>query len=148
MCQKLKYLISTILFCFLSSSCQSHVNIHMDASNSLNPDIRKHIAEPVGLSIFQLKEKQKFTQASYFSLIDEPSQILDKDYIDPVINIMISPSESKDIKIKLNPETKYIGIVAAFESIESARWKQIILLEGSHKKNITLKLENRMLKLN
>ena len=126
------------LVCALLVSCQSEVGLHMNAGKNLNPDFQRNTSEPVAIQVYQLKDPKKFNDANFFQITDDPDKTLGTDFLAPMSSFMISPSQKQDVFVKLNSDTKYFGLIAAFQSIDNAKWKAIIPLEGDHKKNITI----------
>ncbi|MES2616062.1 MAG: type VI secretion system lipoprotein TssJ [Bdellovibrionota bacterium] len=136
-----------VLLLLLASlvSCQSQVSLHVSGNQNLNQDIQRRVPEPVSVQVYQLKSDQKFKEANFFQIVDNPEKTLGADYLPPVFSFMLSPNQKQDVSVKLNSDAKYFGIVAAFHAIDNAKWKAIIPLEGNSKKNITLILKDRNL---
>lgn len=133
------------LFSILLVSCQSEVSLHVNANKILNPDFHKNMSEPVSIHVYQLKDPKKFNEANYFQITDDPDKTLGADFLSPMTSFMVSPNQKREFSVKLNSDTKYFGLIAAFQSIDNSKWKVVVPLEGNHKKNITIHLKDRSL---
>ncbi len=113
------------------SACSSAVKpTKMDGtitiSNSVNPDHTGR-PSPVIVRLYQLRNSGIFTGADFFTLYDDESSLLSADLISrEEYNLL--PGEVKSINPLLDPETHYIGVVAAFRDIEASTWRAISIL--------------------
>ncbi len=145
---KISFPLFFVFFSFILVSCQSEIGLHMSANKILNPDSRRKISEPVSVQVYQLKKTEKFKNADFYQLIDNPEKTLGDEYVAPMTSFMISPNQEQDVSVKLNSETKYFGIVAAFESIDNDKWKLVVPIENNHTRGIKIHLKNRSLIIN
>jgi type VI secretion system protein VasD len=136
-------ILFNLFLILVMTSCQSQVDFHAGATKNINPDIVKKTFNPVSIMVYQMKENAKFEEVDFFQLIDSPESALGSDFLPPLTAFMISPNEKKEIQIDLRKDAKFIGVVAAFQSIEGSQWKKIIALEGESKSNIYVKVKGR-----
>lgn len=94
------------------------------ASDRLNPDINNR-ASPILLGIYELKSSIPFKGLDYYQISNASHKKLASSVID-FNELEIRPSENKYYKQLLNPNTRYLGLIAAYRNIENAQWKQII----------------------
>ncbi len=80
------------------------------------------------VKIYQLKNADKFRNASFESLIFNPEEILGDDLIpDSKYEKTLIPGESFQInEYEIKPEAGYIGIVGDFHSPAKDSWLQVI----------------------
>jgi len=144
---KFAFSLLLILSIFISS-CQSTVDLHVDANKNLNPDFQRKTQQPVSIQVYQMKDPKKFNEANFFQITDEPEKTMGPDLLAPMNNFMIIPNQKQNISVKLNSDAKFLGIIAAFESIDNSKWRAVVPLEGKHKSDISIQLKDKILTVN
>lgn len=96
----------------------------IQAQSIINPNALGQPA-PLVVIFYQLKDINNFNNAEFFSLYQNPQQTLGSDYITSRQAIIL-PGETKKLTLALQPDTCFIGIVAAFQQLNSAVWQAII----------------------
>lgn len=96
------------------------------ASEDSNPN-REGRASPVTVVIYQLKSAEAFSSGDFFNLYQADSGMLGADLIQRT-DMQIQPGQSLEIASKFDPETNYIGVLAAFRDIDSAQWRAVVAL--------------------
>ncbi len=100
------------------------VALTITTSSDLNPDPDGR-PSPVVLQIYRLKDVDAFNNARFFELYDNGKQILGQDLVD-VSEIELSPSVNRTVQVDgMTVETAYLGLLAAFRDIDSARWRVV-----------------------
>jgi|GEM_PF-1719843 len=117
-----------------ASTSMRNVNMHIDAAQYLNPNTHG-IAEPLILSIYQLKAPMKFKQATYSDLLLNTSQKLGDDLIDKE-SIEVRPAENASHTVQIDSDVKYIGIIASYRNINNAIWRTVVTIPNIHDKKI------------
>lgn len=107
------------------------VSREIKASADLNPDPWDR-PSPVVLRIYYLREANAFTQAEFFPLYDTETEVLGAGLIASE-ELVIQPGESREQQAAINPETRYVGAMAAFRDIEHAQWRALMELSEEHK---------------
>jgi len=112
-------------------ACSSGVKpTEIDGSISMaydtNPDHTGR-PSPVIVRIFQLRNFGVFTSADFFKLYENESSILSGDLISREEYNLI-PGEEKSITLLLDPQTQYVGVIAAFRDIEHSTWRAVSTL--------------------
>ena len=90
---------------------------------SVNPDVRGR-PSPVVVRIYELKAVTAFNAADFFTLFDREAEALGADLVGREEYLM-RPGENRPYQRQLQPDTKFIGVAAAFRDLENARWKQV-----------------------
>ncbi len=144
----MKQYICLILILFTLAGCQHDGNIrtrfNFSAASYLNPDI-DGTPSPVVVNLYELKSPAEFKQASYSELSNNPANVLGNNLIDRQ-TIEVRPGDVKDITQYVTPETRYIGIIAAYRNIDTAEWKKVIdIPDGSSKVGIAVNLQSQNL---
>jgi len=96
----------------------------LEAVESVNPDGQGR-ASPLVIKIYQLKANDKFELADFFALFDQPEVALGADLL-AVEDVMMAPGEIKPYEGEFDPDTRFIGVIAAYRDINQAEWKSIV----------------------
>lgn len=96
----------------------------LTAAESVNPDAQGR-ASPIVVKVYHLKSKDKFELADFFPLFDSPQATLEADMLG-IQDFMMAPGETKPYDGEVNPDTRYIGVVAAYRDINQAQWKAVV----------------------
>lgn len=105
------------------------VDVAIEAARDLNPD-RNGRPSPIVFYIYELESSQEFGAADFFELTDAGSPrtagILSRH------ERQISPGDRMRFDDEVSPDTRYLGVVAAYRDIQNARWRaSASLLEGT-----------------
>ena len=96
----------------------------LEAVAAVNPDGQGR-PSPLVIKIFQLKANDKFELADFFALFDQPEATLGADLL-AVEDVMMSPGELRPYEGAFDPDTRFIGVVAAYRDINQAQWKDVV----------------------
>lgn len=91
------------------------------ASSTVNPD-RTGRPSPVVLKVFELKSLAAFDKFDFFSLFERDKETLGSE-LAAREDFTLQPGERKEFARKVNAETRYVGVIAAFRDIERATWR-------------------------
>src|SRR5262249_4209819 len=72
-----------------------------------------------------LKSVSACNNADFFSLCDKDSETLGRDLVGREEYDM-HPDETRPYRRQLQPETKFVGVVAAFRDLEKSKWRQAV----------------------
>jgi type VI secretion system protein VasD len=111
----------------LLMGCASTANFNVNSAGYLNPDINGQ-ASPVLVTVYQLKNGYAFSQADYESLTANAAQVLGNDIVDKN-SFEVQPSASFSTSEKVYPDTKFIGVVAAYRDPNSVSWHKVVPLK-------------------
>lgn len=138
-------LLSSLSGCAIFKKSGPTTELDISAVEYLNPNINGQ-ASPIVVTVYQLKSPYNFKQANYHALASNSAKALSSDLIDKT-TLEVRPSEQKNISIPLSPNTKYIGIMAAYRDIENSNWHTTLEVENDKHKHsrIYLVLESRAL---
>ena len=102
------------------------VKTEITTAADLNPN-RSGRPSPVALFMFQLKTREAFDAADYFSLTAAEATVLGGDLIERT-QLMLQPGEARPMEAEFDEEARFIGFVAAFRDIENAQWRGLVEL--------------------
>ena len=97
------------------------VQVNVVAAADLNPN-RNGRASPVFLRVFQLRDASKFLNAEF----DEATLHSDTVLAGVVIareERMIEPATTVALPLKIDPETRLLGVVAEYYDVSNSQWR-------------------------
>jgi type VI secretion system protein VasD len=100
------------------------------AGADANPDSSGR-PSPVVVRVFQLRADGEFAAADFFALYDKEKETLGQSLIARQEYVLV-PGETRQLELSLDPQARYVGAVAAFRDIRSARWR--VLTRAPEKK--------------
>lgn len=112
----------------------------VQASANVNPDARKR-ASPVVVRIFELKSSAAFDAADFLSLFERDQATLAAE-MGSREEFVLRPGDSKPWEKKLDPDVRFIGVIAAFRDIEHARWKVLVPVKPNARNVVTIKADD------
>lgn len=102
-----------------------YTNLSFEASDDINPDSSGR-ASPLVIRVYELRSVDTFRSAGFFDLYDEPDSVLNEDLL-AMEEVVLRPELVEKLPtMTLNENTRYLGIVAAFQNIDQAEWKMIL----------------------
>lgn len=93
------------------------------ASADVNPDASGR-ASPVVVRLYQLRNDGEFASADFFALYDKEKETLGASLISRE-EYVLAPGETRKLELPLNPEARFLGAIAAYRDIRSARWRAL-----------------------
>lgn len=104
-----------------STTPPSQLKLDVTSGSNLNPNIFGR-PSPVYVTVMQLKDPQTFNTADYFALEGQASQVLGSNLIAQK-TILVTPSFKNSVDLSIDPQTRYLGVVAAYDQLDSAAWR-------------------------
>lgn len=99
------------------------------ASPLINPDLDGR-PSPMVLRVYFLTAPEKFKQADFGQLFEQPEKALEATLL-KTQDVILTPSGVKDVMIKLPPDALAVGLVGAFRQYEKAKWRALALVGGN-----------------
>jgi type VI secretion system protein VasD len=125
--------------CSMFKSGPATLNATVAASAQVNPDARRR-PSPVVVRVFELKAPTLFEQADFVSLFDKDQAVLAAELVSRE-EFVLRPGESRPLTKPLAPDTKFIGVMAAFRELERARWRAVVPVVAGKKNVIEISLD-------
>lgn len=138
---KTKLILLLLVGTLVACGSSYNANINIQSASYLNPNIDNNAA-PVFVTLYELKNANRFSQSTYAELTTDSTEILGADLIDKHI-VEVRPNDRLTLKQPLSENTRYLGIVAAYRNIEDASWNALIEVSPENKNNILLFLESQ-----
>lgn len=117
------------------------VNATLSASDNLNPDSGGR-ASPLVVRVYELKALSAFNESDFFSIWDRDQQTLGGD-LNAREEIVLRPGDSHGVNRTTKPETRFIGVVAAYRDLERAAWRASVPVVPNNTLTIMVKLDDR-----
>lgn len=109
----------------------------IEASAQLNPSASKR-PSPVLVRVYELKSAASFNSADFMSLYERDQQALATDLLGRD-EYLVAPGESKKFNKTLSPDTRFIGVLAAFRDLERSRWRSVVAIQPGKKQQLLIR---------
>jgi type VI secretion system protein VasD len=113
--------------------------IHVDPTT--NPDVRGR-PSPIVVRVYELRSVAAFNSADFFSLFEKEQETLSGDLVGRE-EYLLQPSENRPYRRQLQPDTKFIGVAAAFRDLENSRWRNAAPVPAKGKADVTIGVQAR-----
>lgn len=97
--------------------------VTIQTAASVNPDAQGR-PSPVFVRLYQLKDAGVFMNAAYEALHTQEAATLGASIIARE-ELPLGPGELKALQVKIEPETRFIGVIADFRDIANAQWRAV-----------------------
>jgi len=109
----------------------------VQASAQINPSASKR-PSPLLIRIYELKSVAAFNAADFMSLYQRDQAALSGDMLAKE-EFVLEPGETKTFAKTLAPDTRFIGVVAAYRDLEHAKWRSVVPVQPSVPQKVTVK---------
>jgi type VI secretion system protein VasD len=115
------------------------VNGSLQAAAGVNPSVSNR-PSPLLVRVYELKGATAFNNADFVALFQRDQAELGADMVSRE-EIMLNPGETRPITKTLAPETRFIGVFAAYRDLERAHWRAIVAIELGKKNNLLVRAD-------
>jgi type VI secretion system protein VasD len=115
----------------------------LTATADINPDSSGR-PSPVVIRVYQLKGDAKFNAADFFAIYDDAQKALGPEMIS-FDEFVMTPAERRPVELKVAPDARFVGVVAAYRDIRNAQWR--IIVPTPLKKDATISVEKARVQL-
>lgn len=122
------------------------IQLSLAVGSDANPDSRGR-ASPVIVRLFELKSRAAFDSADFFSLYEKDQSTLGSEMVARE-EFQLKPMEMRQIERTLQPDTRHIGVVAAFRDLERAIWRSATVVPLNKTSAVQLRIEGRSITIN
>jgi len=129
-------LAASLLGCAGGAPKPTPVAGRVDAAPQVNPDARNR-PSPVLVRVYELKAPTAFNGADFMSLFQGDATALGAELVSKD-EMTLSPGESRPWSRTLAPETRWIGVFAAYRDLEHARWRAVAAIEPGRKQQVVV----------
>ncbi len=127
----------------LVSACASppmptQVSGTIQASAQINPSASKR-PSPLLVRVYELKSAAVFNAADFMSLYQRDQASLAADLVGKE-EFVLAPGETKAFAKTLSPDTRFLGVVAAYRDLEHAKWRSVVPIQPAQKQQVTIRV--------
>lgn len=101
------------------------VELQFSTSNMVNPD-RDGRASPVIVRVYKLADERQFSREDFLNLYEDADNRLGRDLLGTIVLKELAPGELRKERIELEPEVKYVGLLAEFIRYQDAQSIQLV----------------------
>ena len=115
----------------------------IEAGANVNPDATGR-SSPLLVRIYQLKTLTGFNRSDFFSLYQDDNKALAADLVQKE-EFTLRPGDQRALDFEPKPETQALAAIAAFRSLDSARWRATVTLAPHSTNSIVVRLTTNQL---
>lgn len=104
-----------------SASAPADVQLNIVAAPDINPD-RSGRPSPVLVHVYQLRDAGKFVSAEFDDVTTHADTTLGAALIDTQ-QTMVSPGATTVLRLRIDPQTRLLGVVAEYGDLSDSRWR-------------------------
>jgi type VI secretion system protein VasD len=108
----------------------------VQASTQINPSASKR-PSPLLIRIYELKSAANFNAADFMSLYQRDQGELGGDLLAKE-EFVLNPGETKTFAKTLAPDTRFLGVVAAYRDLEHAKWRTVVAVQPNQPQKVTV----------
>ena len=129
--------LAAVLVACASAPKPTQVAGTIEASAQVNPSTSKR-PSPVLVRVYELKTAAAFSAADFMSLYQRDKTELGGDMLGKD-EFVLAPGESKSFAKTLSPDTRFLGVLAAYRDVEHARWRSVVAVQPGQKQNVVIR---------
>jgi type VI secretion system protein VasD len=111
----------------------------VEAASGVNPSVNQR-PSPLLVRLYELKAPTAFNQADFMALYSADQASLGGDLL-ARDELTLQPGESRPYTRTLNPETRHIGVFAAYRDLERARWRAIAPVQPAKRQTLLVRAD-------
>ncbi|MDR6234515.1 type VI secretion system lipoprotein TssJ [Pseudomonas oryzihabitans] len=116
----------------------TRLDLTLNGGEDLNPDLNGR-PSPLVVRLIELKNPVGFENADFFPLYDNAKQALAPDWVAEE-EIELRPGETRELKLRLQGDSRYVGIYGAYRNLGESQWRQVIQLKPNALAQVRLQL--------
>jgi len=129
----------------LRSAKPTIITATIDAAATVNPDANGR-PSPIVMRMFELRSIAAFNNADFFSLWDREREVLSSE-VTSRDEFHLRPGDQKKLERTLQPETRYVGVIAAFRDLDRSSWRATTSIVSEQTQPITIRLDARSISI-
>lgn len=109
----------------------------IEASAKVNPSTSRR-PSPVLVRVYELKTAAAFNSADFMSLYQRDKAELGGDMLAKE-EFVLAPGESRTFAKTLSPDTRFLGVLAAYRDVEHARWRTVVPVQPEKMNSVVIR---------
>ena len=130
-------LLAALAGCASGPPKPAQVTGTIQASAQVNPSTHQR-PSPLLVRVYELKSASAFNAADFMALYQRDQAELGADLL-AKDEFVLTPGESRPYAKTLAPDTRFIGVIAAFRDLEHARWRSIVPIKPGQKQQVHIR---------
>lgn len=106
------------------------------AAAQLNPTAARQ-PRPLVVRIYELKSTAAFATADFMSLYQGDQAAIGAEMVSRE-EMTLQPGQTIPYKKTLSPDTRFIGVVAAYRDLEHATWRTVVAVQPAQEQKLTI----------
>ena len=131
--------LAAVLAACASAPKPTEITGTAQAAANVNPSVSKR-PSPVLLRIYELKTATAFNSADFISLYQRDQAELGAEMVGRQ-ELVLDPGASKPLGKMTSPDTRFIGVLAAYRDLDHAQWRSIVAIQPGQKQRVTISVE-------
>jgi type VI secretion system protein VasD len=122
------------------------VHLTLIADGSINPGNQGSPA-PLFIRLYELKSSEAFHRADFIDLYENDEAVLGNDLVNQRQLSRLAPGESREERVVLRKDTRYIGLFAEFYDYEGSTYHTVmpVIVHNVRRNQVTVRVtENRL----
>ncbi len=111
----------------------------LQASAQINPSVSKR-PSPLLVRVYELKSATAFNNADFVSLYQRDAAELGAEMVGRE-EFTVNPGDSRPLTKMGAPETRFVGVFAAFRDLDHAKWRGVVAIQPGLKQRIVISAE-------
>ena len=111
----------------------------LQAATNLNPSTSKR-PSPLLVRVYELKSVTAFNNADFVSLYQRDQAELGTEMVGRE-EVILNPGDTRPINKLGGPETRFIGVFAAYRDLDRAKWRSVLAIQPGQKQHILINAE-------
>lgn len=111
----------------------------LQASAQINPSVSKR-PSPLLVRVYELKSATAFNNADFVSLYQRDAAELGAEMVGRE-EFTVNPGDSRPLTKMRAPETRFVGVFAAFRDLDHAKWRGVVAIQPGQKQHIVISAE-------
>ena len=111
----------------------------LQAAANVNPSTSKR-PSPLLVRVYELKSATAFNNADFVSLYQRDQAELGTEMVGRE-EVILNPGDSRPINKLTAPETRFVGVFAAYRDLDHAKWRSVVAIQPGQKQRILINAE-------
>ena len=111
----------------------------LQAAANVNPSASKR-PSPLLVRVYELKSVTAFNNADFVSLYQRDQAELGTEMVGRE-EFILNPADSRQINKLTAPETRFVGVFAAYRDLDHAKWRSVVAIQPGQKQHILINAE-------
>ena len=111
----------------------------LQAAANVNPSASKR-SSPLLVRVYELKAVTAFNNADFVSLYQRDQAELGTEMVGRE-EVILNPGDSRPINKLTAPETRFVGVLAAYRDLDRAKWRGVVAIQPGQKQRILIYAE-------